>query len=74
MPVNNQPPIGMITVKVTAPMISSVTAEVRITFFGHSIDPRGNIIGVLIAAILGAWVERQVRRVMPAPPSQTDCH
>lgn len=36
------------------------------TFFGHSIDPRGNIIGVLIAAILGAWVERQVRRVMPA--------
>ncbi len=30
MPVNNQPPIGMITVKVTAPMISSVTAEVRI--------------------------------------------
>ena len=36
------------------------------TFFGHGIDPRGNIIGVLIAAILGAWVERQVRRVMPA--------
>ncbi|MCV4731982.1 PTS transporter subunit EIIC, partial [Escherichia coli] len=35
-------------------------------FFGHGIDPRGNIIGVLIAAILGAWVERQVRRVMPA--------
>ncbi len=29
MPVNNQPPIGMITVKVTAPMISSVTAEVE---------------------------------------------
>ncbi|HIB6055442.1 TPA: PTS transporter subunit EIIC [Klebsiella pneumoniae] len=24
------------------------------TFFGHGIDPRGNIIGVLIAAILGA--------------------
>ncbi len=36
------------------------------TFFGHGIDPRGNIIGVLIAAILGAWVEKQVRRVMPA--------
>ena len=29
------------------------------TFFGHGIDPRGNIIGVLIAAILGAWVERR---------------
>lgn len=36
------------------------------SFFGHTIDPRGNIIGVLIAAILGAWVEKQVRRVMPA--------
>lgn len=36
------------------------------SFFGHGIDPRGNIIGVLIAAILGAWVERQVRRIMPA--------
>ncbi|MEX3020607.1 PTS N-acetylmuramic acid transporter subunit IIBC [Kluyvera sp. STS39-E] len=35
-------------------------------FFGHGIDPRGNIIGVLIAAILGAWVEKQVRRIMPA--------
>ena len=35
-------------------------------FLGHSIDPRGNIIGVLIAAILGAWVEKQVRRIMPA--------
>ena len=35
-------------------------------FFGHSIAPRGNIIGVLIAAILGAWVEKQVRRIMPA--------
>lgn len=35
-------------------------------FFGHTIDPRGNIIGVLIAAILGAWVEKQVRRIMPA--------
>ncbi|MDU1457702.1 MAG: PTS N-acetylmuramic acid transporter subunit IIBC, partial [Klebsiella sp.] len=36
------------------------------TFFGHGIDPRGNIIGVLIASIIGAWVERQVRRIMPA--------
>lgn len=35
-------------------------------FFGHGIDPRGNIIGVLIAAILGAWVEKQVRKIMPA--------
>jgi len=35
-------------------------------FFGHGIDPRGNIIGVLIASILGAWVERRVRSVMPA--------
>ncbi|OEF27685.1 PTS N-acetylmuramic acid transporter subunit IIBC [Vibrio rumoiensis] len=34
-------------------------------FFGHTIDPRGNIIGVLIAAILGASVERFVRRYMP---------
>lgn len=36
------------------------------SFFGHTIDPRGNIIGVLIAAILGAWVEKRVRSVMPA--------
>lgn len=36
------------------------------TFFGHGIDPRGNIIGVLIASIIGAWVEKQVRRIMPA--------
>ncbi|WP_308562069.1 PTS N-acetylmuramic acid transporter subunit IIBC [uncultured Klebsiella sp.] len=36
------------------------------TFFGQSIDPRGNIIGVLIACIIGAWVEKQVRRIMPA--------
>lgn len=34
-------------------------------FFGMAIDPRGNIIGVLIACILGAWVERQVRKVIP---------
>ncbi|WP_118985301.1 PTS N-acetylmuramic acid transporter subunit IIBC, partial [Photorhabdus sp. CRCIA-P01] len=35
------------------------------TFFGYSIDPHGNIIGILIAAILGAWVERQVRKIIP---------
>ncbi|WP_340618405.1 PTS N-acetylmuramic acid transporter subunit IIBC [Xenorhabdus entomophaga] len=35
-------------------------------FFGFSIDPRGNIIGVLIACILGAWVEKQIRRIMPS--------
>jgi N-acetylmuramic acid-specific PTS system IIC component len=34
-------------------------------FFGMGIDPRGNIIGVLIAAILGAWIERQVRKIIP---------
>ncbi|SFT96892.1 PTS system N-acetylmuramate-specific IIB component, Glc family /PTS system N-acetylmuramate-specific IIC component, Glc family [Kosakonia arachidis] len=34
-------------------------------FFGMGIDPRGNIIGVLIAAILGAWIERQIRKVVP---------
>ncbi|MEQ4453836.1 PTS N-acetylmuramic acid transporter subunit IIBC [Kosakonia sp. YIM B13605] len=34
-------------------------------FFGMGIDPRGNIIGVLIAAITGAWIERQIRKVMP---------
>lgn len=35
-------------------------------FFGHGIDPRGNIIGVLIASMIGAWVEKRVRRIMPA--------
>ncbi|RJL52904.1 PTS N-acetylmuramic acid transporter subunit IIBC [Pectobacterium carotovorum] len=35
------------------------------TFFGLSIDPRGNIIGVLLACILGAWIERQVRKIVP---------
>jgi len=35
------------------------------TFFGLTIDPRGNIIGVLLACMVGAWVERQVRRVIP---------
>ncbi len=34
-------------------------------FFGMGIDPRGNIIGVLIASILGAWIERQIRKVVP---------
>ena len=34
-------------------------------FFGHGIDPRGNIIGVLIAAIIGAGVEKKVRQYMP---------
>lgn len=34
-------------------------------FFGMVIDPRGNIIGVLLAAIFGAWVEKQVRKIMP---------
>ena len=34
-------------------------------FFGFSIDPRGNIIGVLLAAITGAYVEKLVRKYMP---------
>ncbi|WLI75598.1 PTS N-acetylmuramic acid transporter subunit IIBC [Kosakonia sp. H02] len=34
-------------------------------FFGMNIDPRGNIIGVLIATILGAWIERQIRKWVP---------
>lgn len=34
-------------------------------FFGYAIDPRGNIIGVLLAAIVGAQVERKVRQYMP---------
>lgn len=34
-------------------------------FFGLTIDPRGNIIGVLIAAIVGAKVEQLVRKFMP---------
>ena len=34
-------------------------------FFGFTIDPRGNIIGVLLASILGAQVERKVRQYMP---------
>ncbi|EKT61033.1 PTS N-acetylmuramic acid transporter subunit IIBC [Providencia sneebia] len=35
-------------------------------FFGWYIDPRGNIIGILIACIFGAWVEKQVRKFIPA--------
>ncbi|MGR3159043.1 PTS N-acetylmuramic acid transporter subunit IIBC [Vibrio vulnificus] len=34
-------------------------------FFGYTIDPRGNIIGVLLTAIIGAQVERKVREYMP---------
>ncbi|EMH4164472.1 PTS N-acetylmuramic acid transporter subunit IIBC [Pluralibacter gergoviae] len=34
-------------------------------FFGLVIDPRGNIIGVLLACMLGAWIERRVRRIIP---------
>ncbi len=34
-------------------------------FFGMAIDPRGNIIGVLIASIVGAWVEKRVRKLVP---------
>ncbi|UTZ43622.1 PTS N-acetylmuramic acid transporter subunit IIBC [Vibrio campbellii] len=34
-------------------------------FFGFAIDPRGNIIGVLMAAIIGAQVEKKVRQYMP---------
>ena len=34
-------------------------------FFGMVIDPRGSIIGVLMAAIAGAWIERQIRKWMP---------
>ncbi|MEI8672106.1 PTS N-acetylmuramic acid transporter subunit IIBC [Vibrio sp. SA48] len=34
-------------------------------FFGVTIDPRGNIIGVLLASILGAQVERKIRQYMP---------
>ncbi|MDO4776823.1 MAG: PTS N-acetylmuramic acid transporter subunit IIBC [Cardiobacteriaceae bacterium] len=35
------------------------------SFFGHTIDPRGGIIGILIAAILCAKVEQFVRRFIP---------
>ncbi len=35
------------------------------TFYGLAIDPRGNIIGVLLAAIFGAWIEQQLRKIIP---------
>ena len=35
------------------------------SFFGLTIDPRGNIIGVLMAAISGAWIEKQLRKIIP---------
>ncbi|MDH2067723.1 PTS N-acetylmuramic acid transporter subunit IIBC [Pantoea sp. GD03673] len=35
------------------------------SFFGLTIDPRGNIIGVLMAAIIGAWIEKQLRKIIP---------
>ncbi|TNH03884.1 PTS N-acetylmuramic acid transporter subunit IIBC [Testudinibacter sp. TR-2022] len=35
------------------------------SFFGLEIDPRGNIIGVLIAAIVGAKIEQWVRKFIP---------
>ena len=34
-------------------------------FFGMAIDPRGNIIGVLLAAWAGAKIERVIRRYVP---------
>ncbi len=34
-------------------------------FFGLAIDPRGNIVGVLIACILGAKVENYIRKYIP---------
>jgi N-acetylmuramic acid-specific PTS system IIC component len=34
-------------------------------FFGLAIDPRGNIIGVLMAALIGAWIEKQLRKIIP---------
>lgn len=34
-------------------------------FFGFAIDARGNIIGILIATILGAKVEQCIRRLVP---------
>jgi len=35
------------------------------SFFGLTIDPRGNIIGVLMAAMSGAWIEKQLRKIIP---------
>jgi N-acetylmuramic acid-specific PTS system IIC component len=34
-------------------------------FLGWPIDPRGSLIGILIAAIVGAQIEKQVRKRMP---------
>jgi len=34
-------------------------------FFGMEIDPRGNVIGVLIAAIISAWLEKRIRKFIP---------
>ncbi|MEX9251972.1 PTS N-acetylmuramic acid transporter subunit IIBC [Pseudenterobacter timonensis] len=34
-------------------------------FFGHIIDPRGNIIGILLASYAGAKIERFLRRYIP---------
>ncbi|WP_312241171.1 PTS N-acetylmuramic acid transporter subunit IIBC [Pantoea sp.] len=35
------------------------------TFFGLAIDPRGSIIGVLLAAMFGAWLEKRLRKIIP---------
>lgn len=34
-------------------------------FFGHTIDPRGNIIGILLASYAGAKIERFIRNYIP---------
>ncbi|WP_336238635.1 PTS N-acetylmuramic acid transporter subunit IIBC [Enterobacter chuandaensis] len=34
-------------------------------FFGHTIDPRGNIIGILLASYAGAKIERFLRNYIP---------
>ncbi len=36
------------------------------TFFNYTIDARGNIIGILLACICGAWVEKQIRKIISA--------
>lgn len=35
-------------------------------FFGIKIDPRGNIIGVLISSISASYLERKIRRIVPS--------
>jgi N-acetylmuramic acid PTS system EIICB component len=35
-------------------------------FFGQPIDPRGSLVGILIAAIVGAQIEKQIRKRTPA--------